>query len=80
MKDGQILQCSIWYNLKLTLRPPCFMVDCFVVDGVLDTIFKVTINMKIYICKIQDESVIISSKNKSQNDFLPPSTVRHYTL
>ena len=66
----------IWYKFKLTLRPPCFMVELFLVDGVLDTTFKVPIIMKMYMCKIQDEPVIIISKNKSQNDFLTPYTLR----
>ena len=53
----------IWGKLKLTLRPPCFMVEFVLVDGVLETTFKVPIIMKIYMCKIQDEAVIIISKN-----------------
>ena len=57
----------IRYKLKLTLRPPCFVVDIFLVDGVLEKTFKVPIIMKIYMCKIQDEAVIILSKNKPQN-------------
>ena len=68
----------IWYKIKLARRPPCFVVEIFLVDGVRDTTFKVPINMKIYICKIQDEAVIIISKNKSQNDFLTPCTMRQH--
>ena len=68
----------IWYKLKLTLRPPCFVVEIFLVDGVLETTFKVPIFMKIYMCKIQDEAVIIISKNESQNDFLTPCTMRQH--
>ena len=68
---------NIWYKLKLTLRPPCLVVAFFLVEGVLDTTSKVPIIMKIYMCKIQDEPVIIISKNKSQNDFLSPCTMRH---
>ena len=73
-----ISNVSIWYKLKLTLRPPCFVVEFFLVDGVLDTTFKVPIIMKIYMCKIQDEAVIIIWKNKSQNDFLTPCTMRQH--
>ena len=72
------LHIHIWCKLKLTRRPPCFVVEIFLVDGVRDTTFKVPINMKIYICKIQDEAVIIISKNKSQNDFLTPCTMRQH--
>ena len=68
----------IWYKKKLTRRPPCFVVEIFLVDGVRDTTFKVPINMKIYICKIQYEAVIIILKNKSQNDFLTPCTMRQH--
>ena len=42
---------TIWYTLKLTLRPPCF-----VVDGVPETTFKVPFVTKIYICKIEDRA------------------------
>ena len=52
-----IVHIYIWCKLKLTLGPPCFMVD-----GVLETTFQVPIIIKIYMCKIQDESVIIISK------------------
>ena len=48
------------------------------VEGVLDTTFKVPIIMKIYMCKIQDEPVIIISKNKSHNDFLTPCTMHQH--
>ena len=56
---GGTLSLHIWYKLKLT-------------RSVLDTTFKVPIKMKIYIGKIQDEVVIIISKNKYQNDFFNP--------
>ena len=48
----------IWCKLKLTGRPSCFVVEIVLVEGVLETTFKVTIFMKICICKIQDQSVI----------------------
>ena len=54
------------------------MVEIFLVEGVLETTFKVPIIMKIYMCKIQDEAVIIISKNESQNDFLTPCTMRQH--
>ena len=66
----------IWCKSKLTHRPPYFVVEIFLVDGVLKTTFKVPIDMKIYMCKIQDESVIIISKNESQKDCLTPCTLR----
>ena len=72
MRNIMYYEACIWYKLKLSLRPPCFMVGMFFVDGVLETTFKVPIIMKMYMCKIQDEAVIIISKNKHQNDFLTP--------
>ena len=39
----------IWYKIKLTLRPPCFVEKNFLADGVLETTFKVPIFKKIYI-------------------------------
>ena len=67
-------------QIKVNTQTPCFVVEIFLVDGVRDTTFKVPINMKIYMCKIQNEAVIIISKNKSQNNFLTPCTMRqHYT-
>ena len=76
--NQKYISTYIWYKIKLTLRPHCFVVDIFLVDGVRDTNFKVLINMKIYICKIQDEAVIIISKYKSQKDFLTPCTMRQH--
>ena len=68
----------IWCKLKLIRRAPCFVVEIFLVDSVLETTFKVPIIMKIYMCKIQDEAVIIISKNKPQNDFVTPCTMRQH--
>ena len=83
-KNSDLIESKInyehttWYKLKLTLRPPCFVVEIFSFDGVLDTTFKVPIITKIYMCKIQDKAVIIISKNKPQNDFLTPCTMRQH--
>ena len=63
---------------KVNTQTPCFVVEMFLVDGALDTTFKVPIFMKIYICKIQDEVNIITSKNKSQKDFLTHCTTRQH--
>ena len=68
----------IWYKIKLTLRPPCFVVEIFLVPGVLAATFDAQIIMKIHISKIELWSVIFKSKNKSQNDFLTPCTMRQH--
>ena len=39
---------------KVNTQTPCFVVEMFLVDGALDTTFKVPIFMKIYMCKIQE--------------------------
>ena len=65
-------------QIKVNMQTPCFVFDIFLVDGVLETTFKLPIIMKIYMCKIQDEAVIIISKNKPQNDFLTPCTMRQH--
>ena len=39
----------ICYKIKLTLRPPCFVVEIFLVPGVLAATFEAPIIMKIHI-------------------------------
>ena len=56
----------IWRKLKLTLRPPCFVVEFFLVDIVLETTFKVPIIMEIYMCKIQDSKSLLYQKKISE--------------
>ena len=63
---------------KVNTQTPCFMAEIFLVNGALDTTFKVPIFMKIYMSKIQDQAVINISKNKSPNDFLTPCTMRQH--
>ena len=59
-----IIPEHIWYKIKLTLRPPCFAVEIFLVPGVLAATFEAPIIMKIHISKIELWSVIFwSEKN-----------------
>ena len=67
----------IWYKIKLT-RTPCFVVEIFLVPGVLAATFEAPIIMKIHISKIEHWPVIFLSKNKSQNEFLTPCTMREH--
>ena len=65
-------------QIKVSTQTPIFVVEFFLVNGVLETTFKVPIIMKNFMCKIQDEAVIIISKNKPQNSFLTPCTMRQH--
>ena len=63
---------------KVNTQTPCFVVEIFLVPGVLAATFEAPIIMKIHISKIELWSVIFKSKNKSQNEFLTPCTMRQH--
>ena len=63
-------------QIKFNTQTPCFVVEILLVDGVMETTYKVPIFTKIYTCKIQEQSAIILSKNKSYHDFFTPCNMR----